>query len=1156
MITATGNQACAQGIGSPGSPLSRAPQLTTALVTGEMPPPAIMDIDQAIAHRSCYVQDTPPLSSPPSLAESLQTPDSRSFARRILDPSCPITEQDEKMFVTVLTERKQAFRSRTKSLNKEINELKLHLQKRAYSLDQREALLARLRFPLSYARPPCCSEEGLDARQCQHLERLATLGCGLVFDKGPSLELEADWAYLIPEELLIRLFGNSDRIQASRLASVLIDSISEPILRACLARFPEYVNRIGRDIVNVICHSNADMSKVLFRAQVQASAKGSILPASCLTGSLPCSAAALLYTCYNMGRLEESALQRAMQGLGRDNQASYMAAAACLGMERLYEFFEKANVSPDYEVGFASGNMLHYLDCFCPRDAAESSVASFTAREKLLKRAPAALFQQKNAQGCTPLTAWIQRCRRDSTEAQGSSHLASRVRWSLFYFLMEATPGKVSISKTVAPRALSHWDREMTSAQCRLLLENRLAWNQGDIGRFPFLQALVPLLPADRKLDTEEKFVAFMDRLVHWTPTTRDCPLRDVLPDWLEVMRPELRSGPGTQATAADVRPFNTNGGDTRLLLEDLFSRTTWFKYKLIAGFLEQGSEDKVAALLHHWLEERNPPAAISWLFEQKVHPNSTLFREHFNFNVLLNAALKLSKPPGVPEDFPSVAPAIPVSPDMPKGRLHFMVCTQPDQVFGRTMVWMNQDGENHYLKLQDQTETAEQFKAGCARMKWLYEKAGEWELLSSIGQPRGVYTLQVEQLPLDIDETEALAERVGVQDVLALHFTLPPDAPYENYITDPSLSAEEFSSGLHRYAQDAGTLWARGINGPDCFSTFHDAKTGRTYQFLAEISAFINLGMLEDMQKILLYPNVGVIGMRDQMDIWACTNAPADYFCPNNKSDRLLLMIDPSDDRDISRVRLMEVGKAAWGGILLCGYRCQRMREKNQPFDLKAAVSSYLQTFLSQAFDLPADEIRSLMETDDLGHRTPLDQMTQELRYWMDDIHGTCIRDSIQSIVDPETYPHLLAKGVGIIAQTEAQLESLHANVENKVYHLGVMRNGRNPILAGSGLIVKLLTTGVLRTWQRQKLQDEETARLRQQQRDEEETRFAALDSLLNGTDMDTTDTQSEEDNPATEPGTAATSSVDRESLRRPAPSNDLEPVAKRTRSARRAAV
>jgi hypothetical protein len=496
----------------------------------------------------------------------------------------------------------------------------------------------------------------------------------------------------------------------------------------------------------------------------------------------------------------------------------------------------------------------------------------------------------------------------------------------------------------------------------------------------------------------------------------------------------------------------------------------------MISSFLQHGAEKNVQALLNHWLKKPSTENAQQWLFNQQIYPNNTVFYEHFNCDVLLSAALHLLPKPQA-NDFPVISQHAPNAiPDA----VEKWMARSPDDRLNRTLIWKN-GSRTEYLKIQSLEESRSDYCRQYTRLSYLYDNTSRLGLKSHCGKPEGLYLITPSTLNLPDNEKTELLTKVGFDQCIAMHFSLPSDQPYEVYANAPDITPEQARYGMKLYAHDYGRLWQMGINGPDALSAYHDENAGRKYHFLASLAHIINLGVMDSWRIFAHYPNLGgMVGMRDHVDSRPCQEFGSDYLSSTRNHDSM--MVNPDDPTDVSRVRLLELARSAWGMVLLWGDRYnnameqaktpEAMEQAKRDNDFEPVVLPLLATLFSEAFSMDYDECESIMKEDGLYA-----QAVREMRYWMDNVNAPYVKDIKTHRINHEVYPdypesmraqvcseedvdHLTEHG---FVNKEKASQEEDSGRPSLYSHLGAIPNGRNPLLSLNALVVKMITRGCL---------------------------------------------------------------------------------------------
>ena len=584
-----------------------------------------------------------------------------------------------------------------------------------------------------------------------------------------------------------------------------------------------------------------------------------------------------------------------------------------------------------------------------------------------------------------------------------------------------------------------------------------------------------------------------MNRLIAWQPYQEpeikkqvmqlDKTLRVLHPEWCDTVDEAETLNPHT--IYFDMATLDRRG--EREAIESVLFKSGHNKHMLIASFLEQGNPDHVRALLQHWLESDDASVAREWLFHQRVHPNNTMFHEVLNCNTLLSAALHLC-PPAPDSDFPKKDQLSGVNDTLSPACQK--VVKKPDSMFGRTIT-LRTEASNEYVKIQSASESEKEFRNQYARIEYLYNHGQSMGLTSTYPEPKGLYRCSVESLGLNREDKQRLAETTGFEpERLVMHFSTPPDQPYDVYINDLQLSPQVAEGKLRNCVNDWGKLWRMGINGPDILSAYHDKETKRAFHFLAEIAPIMTLGVIDEWRQATRYPNAGATGMRDPGDAYRCQELDPDYFYSIAIKPT---KTNPENPLEVNRVRLLELARTAWGVLLLWGDRYNTALEQahteedkakvRSEYDFEPVILPLMSTLFSQAFGMDESTCEEIIKKDGA-----YDQAIREMRYWMDNVAAPYVSDMRQAKLNREVYPDLPEKmratnygnpewltDHGYIC--DAIRDKLKSPKEQMQYaNLGSIRAGRNPLLAFNQIVVRLLLGGCMKMYDDKQAEEQES--------------------------------------------------------------------------------
>ena len=898
----------------------------------------------------------------------------------------------------------------------------------------------------------------LNQEQLKYLHWMADNGFGIDLDYAENVP------ECVPETLLIRLLENryiSEKTKInSKVLSWLFTHENPTIVEYALKILPEKINRLAVDKIHKINWLSDELLHNTIERLIKHNSKHSQElgqtfeeKTSLSIGSLKYYILVLLTLCDSLAR--KNAALFCTLSLQEDKDIFYWAACF-LGFKDVASVMEKPESKPCVELLTV---LAEYAASF-NKKLDEAKQKSFC--ENYLSGSPAdrTLICEKWITGIF----WKNRY---------SGDLSSRVSLSLLPSLLKNT-NKIKIENLEFddPKSLS---RTEVSVLSHLYLNNKL--ELCDLPGNHFLSVVAPIAEGF-DITSQQGFVQCMDRLISWDPLSDQSAKDSInnLSDGLKSLRPELLrfiKNHDTISTGDNEYNIGFMRDIDLRTLPTLLRGTEFFKYQIVASFLEHGRQENIQALLKHWLEAPTDAPAKQWLFQQFLHPNNAFFHEHINCNVLLNTALNLL--PAPPEN--TMFDASISQPEVPDDEVLALMSRQPDSRINRTLIF-KKDDKTEYLKIQTSKESRDAFCTQYQRLKYLSDYTSTLELKSHCGKPEGLYTTTLETLNLSDSDCLELSKIVGFDQRLIMRFSLPKDKPYEVYVNSPDITSEAAYQGLVDHAHDYGTLWNLGFNGPDALSAYHDEKSGRRFHFLAEVAHIINLGVIDQWRLNARYPNIGVVGMRDHGDTWPCGEFGSDHLSANTEKGDYMA-VNPNDPKDINRVRLLALAQTAWGMVLLWGDRynnamekattAEQMEQAKADNDFKPAILPMLSTLFSRAFNMEQGECERIMQEDGL-----YDQAVREMGYWMDNVNAPYVDDMKAHRINREIYPyypqnlraptfsekklHYLTPN-GFISESAKNLpgrQSLYS-------HLGCVPNGRNPLLSLNALVVKMITLGCL---------------------------------------------------------------------------------------------
>ena len=278
-----------------------------------------------------------------------------------------------------------------------------------------------------------------------------------------------------------------------------------------------------------------------------------------------------------------------------------------------------------------------------------------------------------------------------------------------------------------------------------------------------------------------------------------------------------------------------------------------------------------------------------------------------------------------------------------------------------------------------------------------------------------------------------------------------PADYHYETYIDqveDPAVRL----AGIAHYLEEFGSLWFKGVLGPDACSAFHDAGH-RIYHFLAPFFYHDNVGSIELWSGASTdFPNIGPEGSRDRGDAKTTSelNTKELFGQPGTPENPNTLRTKAAQEA---------LAKAAWGGLLLYG-RCFRNNFNpdcpESVSTIKEDIHHLLGTLFSKAFNMSSEECSRLMNEHDL-----LNQTAREMSYWMSHHY---VKDLREGLIPESVYPYYQGvRGPHKLAPHQADyLSDDGFKGGQESIQLGA-ETGRNPLMALDALVVKFLSYGCL---------------------------------------------------------------------------------------------
>ena len=535
------------------------------------------------------------------------------------------------------------------------------------------------------------------------------------------------------------------------------------------------------------------------------------------------------------------------------------------------------------------------------------------------------------------------------------------------------------------------------------------------------------------------------------------------VPGWQKSMQPELYHL-ATDADRSSRQGFDPNLGHLTKELRLYKYRHTFIKQSLLKPCILSAPSEFVCNLFRQWLDDHT---VREWLFSQRYYPLNMLLGEHCPWNLLLS---------GLPDLLPKANSSLKTSFKQRTGFNEEITgspenspvwSSQWNNAFGRTLISKGVD--NRYLKIQSNTESETEFKRGYSRLKLLHKGHPDLQLESLIPEPKGLYKINNPHRLVQSIKSEDLlpsarktfAEKVNNQPVLAMEFSTPADAPYEEYIYDVA-NPQSALEALHRYARDYGRVWQHGLIPPPSLSAFHDVDAGRKHFMLTPFIKRKCEGALERWNgEGTNNPNIGgpKISMRDKVDIMPPEEKGPSFFrFPSTDQNELVY---------INKIRFEELAKAAQG---LCLHYARRF---NSQFDhrsqesvkkIKTEIANLLSDLFSHALPLTKNRCLELMEENDL-----LPQHSREMSYWLAK-DTPYVGDLRKGEINRDAYPHLPAMMQGCIL-TETQADFLqdcgfHDPTRDQPgeCQLG-SGSGRMPLIALNAMVVKLLAHGTIKS-------------------------------------------------------------------------------------------
>ncbi|WP_133406769.1 hypothetical protein [Parashewanella tropica] len=616
-------------------------------------------------------------------------------------------------------------------------------------------------------------------------------------------------------------------------------------------------------------------------------------------------------------------------------------------------------------------------------------------------------------------------------------------------------------------------------------------------------------------LNSEDGYFQFMNWLVLWD-ISQFYPKYQLLEhvDMLSLLRrPDIKY----PYEFSDEQKVKISSWGEETNIKEYLAETQYVHHYMLCAFIEHAPLKSVISLTRRWMFASDCEHIRAKLFVQSIHPFDLCEDEPRPFHIFLQLLKRLpidnfsemrrdiSKLQG--DNIKSI---------LIDEALDFLNRAAIATVFGRTIfIGFNEAGQKVYLKINERSESKQLFFKEAERIDFFYQRrealgieSNALELhcvakipslskildsfsLSDIEKAKILWRccdscnydalpthlfiggitekLEVEQFckataPDEIFKSPNILNHQSllniVQFLLArdtschgMILIAPVGHSYEKYVYDCK-SREEAVTALTNSATELGSLWNKGILGPEVCSSFHNRLSKRVYFFLAPYFGYFNLGSIADWSGYSTnYPNVGIDSTRDRGDAKAFDEgfpfnirAPKTFKdCPEQLQHKIFA--------------LEALAKTAWGSALEFGRFVKGELKPNYERIQKIVredMLTLLQTLFCNAFKVTPDDCNSWIQEHDL-----LEQVSREMNLWMSTAYPVEVR---QGLIPQHSYPDYKGARSGHILCNKYQ-ESLTDSGfqwDSAGISLGAP-NGRNLLMALEAVVIKVMVCGCL---------------------------------------------------------------------------------------------
>ena len=530
------------------------------------------------------------------------------------------------------------------------------------------------------------------------------------------------------------------------------------------------------------------------------------------------------------------------------------------------------------------------------------------------------------------------------------------------------------------------------------------------------------------------------------------------------LFRPELAS---KLITIEKQLPFDNRTDDTSAnynkFLPYYIFRFVAFKFHLIKITLESAPKELSYHFFNDMLLQEKNESCMRHFYSAQYYPPNTSFHEPYPWLIPIDCLVSQ-----LPDNFLSESKflkefAVKSQQNTEVEPLNLTTFTNNLTlilVFGRTLKLVDANGRIFYLKLQNKSESREDFTRNHAKIKLIWEMRDQLE--SKCANP--VKLLEIEELSpllsalhIKHESEQNLIKMTESHAPLAIQFEMDEDADYEDYFYD-TIDSSQAVTAIKKYISDWAFIYKKGLIPPAAITLFHQFSTGRNYSTLCSFSGRYNIGSIESVfGKAVNFSNVGNshVGMRDMGDTYLPEELKDGYFDYDDD-----MVVDETTESLEKKIRLNELAQTALSVIIMYARVNQSLFNIHDEVSINKVTSDLtdlLSCLFCKTFTLSQVEFTKIIS----DH---IRQAALEVMYWLSE-NSSLTEDLKDRKVNKVVYSNLPSN---LIARqlTEIELERLtpsgiSSSLDDKSIQLG-LPNGRNPLITSHLIICKTIAIGM----------------------------------------------------------------------------------------------